>query len=925
MTSPASSTLTFLFTDIEGSTRLWERSPAEMRVALARHDALLREAIERNGGAVFKTVGDAFCAAFRRTEQALAAARAGQLALAREPWPDPVRIKVRMALHTGAVEVRGDDYFGQALNRVARLLAAGHGGQVLLSLATHELVRDDLPAGTRLRDMGERRLKDLIRPERIYQLVAPELPGEFPPLKTLDARAHNLPIQLTSFVGRDREMQEVKSLVKCSRLVTLTGAGGAGKTRLALQAGADRIDDYADGVWLAELAPLTDPGLVTHAAATVLGITEEPGVPLITTLIRELKDRELLLLLDNCEHLIDASAELCQALLGACGNVRILASSREALRVPGEATYRVPSLAAPDPKANPSIAALTQYAAVRLFIDRALAVQPTFEVTNVNAPAVASLCYHLDGIPLAIELAAARVRSMSVQEVNERLDQRFRLLTDGARRALPRHQTLRSAIDWSYELLNAAEKALFRRLAVFAGGWTLKAAEAVCAAIGVEEAAVLDILVSLVDKSLALAEQRNGATRYRLLETVREYAVERLRESGEEAPTRARHLAHFVSIAEEAEQQLTGAAQKASLERLETEHDNLRAALASSIAAGGDAALGIRLAGALFRFWSVRGYLTQGRGQLSALIEATSGEKTTARAKALSGAGGLAWQQGDYAIARALHDECLAIRCERGDQLGVAASLSNLGIVAYDQGDYAEARDLLERSLSIQRELGNKRGIAASLNNLGIVASDARDFAGARRLHEECLAIERELGNRRGMAMSLNNLAAMANEQGDYTAARALHEESLAIFRELGDRPSTADVLNNLGNVAREQNDHRAAAVLQKESLAICLDLGDRRGVATALEALADVTFARSGALQAAPIWGRAELLREEIGSTLRPGERPHRERRVAAARAAARDDAAFDRAWQSGRALSLQQAIDCALEALAHAEARTP
>jgi predicted ATPase/class 3 adenylate cyclase len=906
--------VTFLFTDIEGSTRLWQQNPDAMGAALARHDALLREAIEQNEGRVFKMMGDAFCSAFPTAGNALAAARAAQFALAQEPWPEPARIKVRMALHTGAAEVRDHDYFGLSLSRVARLLTAAHGGQILLSLATQELVRDGLPEGVTLRDMGERRLKDLIRPERVYQLIAPELQAEFSPLKTLDARAHNLPIQLTSFIGREREMQQLKSMLGSARLVTLLGMGGAGKTRLALQAGADRIDDFADGVWLVELAPLTDKRLVPQTVATVLGINEQPGVAITDTLTRKLKTKELLVILDNCEHVVEASARLCQALLAACASVRILSTSREALRVPGETICHVRSLATPEPNVPASVESLTQYAAARLFIDRAVAAQPAFRVNNANAPAVASICQHLDGIPLAIELAAARVRSMSAEEVNQRLDQRFRLLTDGSRTALPRQQTLRALIDWSYALLNGTEQALLCRLAVFAGGWTLAAAEAICAGEPVETRGMLDILTSLADKSLILAEERSGATRYRLLETVREYARDRMRERGEDAHWHERHLAHFLALAEEGESQLMGTDQRPWLDRLEVEHDNLRSALAWSAAAAGDANAGLRLAAALFRFWSIRGYLAEGRDWLSALLAAAPDGRVAARARALSGAGGLAWQQGDNLAARTLHGECLAIRRELGDRRGIAATLSNLGIVSYDEGDYPIARKLIEEALAIQRELGHKRGIAHSLNNLGIVASDEGDYASARVFHEECVAIQRELGDRRGVAVSLNNVAAMAHEQGESSLARTLHEQSLAIFRELGDRRGTADALNGLGNVVRDRGDLQSAKAFQEESLAICRELGDRRGIAISLEGLADVAAALGVLDRAARIWGAAERIREEIGSPLRPGERPRYDRQVAAARVALGNDGAFDRAWQAGRALTREEAIELAL-----------
>ncbi len=553
-----------MFTDIEGSTRLWESYPTEMSVALAKHDALLRHAIEAQRGYVFKTVGDAFCAAFPTAPEALTAALEAQLALAQESWLTPSPIKVRMALHTGAVESRDNDYFGQPLNRVARLLSTGYGGQSLLSQVTYNLVRDSLPIQTALKDLGEHRLKDLARPEQIYQLVHPGLMSEFPPLKSLDSVSlpNNLPQQVTSFIGREKELARIQEALTRSRLLTLTGAGGSGKSRLSLQAAADALETYPDGAWLVELAPLADPNLVPQTVAAVLGIKEQAGQTITQALTNGLKEKRLLLLLDNCEHLLSACAQVVAALIRACPNVTVLATSREALGIGGEQVYRVPSLSLPDPKASMAATAesLSQFEAVRLFIDRAQAVRSEFTVTNANAPALAQLCFHLDGIPLAIELAAARTRAMAVEQINDKLDSRFRLLTGGDKSALPRQQTLRALIDWSYDLLTDSEKTLLARLSVFAGGWTLEAAEAVCAGEPVEDWEVLDLLTSLADKSLILSEEIPGeqATRYRMLETIRQYAAECLSGSGEKAMVRERHIDFFVSLVEAAKPNMRG-------------------------------------------------------------------------------------------------------------------------------------------------------------------------------------------------------------------------------------------------------------------------------------------------------------------------------------------------------------------------------
>ena len=908
-------TVTFLFTDIEGSTKLWEAHAEMMRAALARHDVLMREAIVGANGFVFKTMGDAFCAAFAMAPHAVSAALMGQAALNAEPWPKETPIKVRMALHTGAVESQDGDYFGPALNRVARLLSTGHGGQILLSQTTYNLVRDTLPDAVSVHELGSHQLKDLARAEQVYQLQRPGLPSDFPPIKSLSTHPNNLPQQLTSFIGREREIAEIEALLVKAWMLTLTGSGGSGKTRLCLQVAADSLEQFPDGAWFVELAPLADPVLVPQTVASVLGLKEEPGKPITQTLTEHLKRKRLLLLLDNCEHLLDPCAKVADALVRQCPGVQILVSSREALGVAGEQTYRVPSLSLPDRKKVQTPTTLSQFESVQLFIARALLVRPNFQVTNQNAPAVASLCWHLDGIPLAIELAAARVRTLSVDEIDAKLDQRFRLLTGGSRTALPRQQTLRSLIDWSYDLLHEREKLLLQRLSVFAGGWTLAAAEQVCVGEGMEDWEVLDLLTSLADKSLVVAEEKDGHSRYRLLETVRQYARERLLEGEGGKAVRERHRDTFLALVEEAEPKLLGAEQAEWLQRLEEEHENLRAALDWSVAEAGSAG-GLRLCGALLRFWATRGHLSEGREWcVRVLGKAGSEERTQQRAKALNVAGVLAYYQGDYHAARARYEESLAILRQLGDRKGTASALNNLGNVTGEQGDNSAARALHEESLAIRRELGDRSGIATSLGNLGIVACDRGDFASARARHEECLAIRRELGDRGGIANSMHNLGLVAYYQGDYPGARSLYEECLANWREMGYRFGMAVALSNLGNLVFAQGEYPAAGALHQEGLLIRRALGDRRGIAYSLEGLASVVAARDSSLHAAGIWGAAERLREEIGSPLSPNERPRYDRHVVAARAALGDDAAFDRAWQGGRELMLEQAIELALK----------
>lgn len=978
MSALPNGTVTFLFTDIEGSTRLWEACPDAMRPALARHDLLLRLAIEEREGHVFKTMGDAFCAAFHTAADALNAAMTAQQALHSEIWPEPVTIKVRMALYTGDAELQDGDYFGQALNRISRLLNAGHGGQTLLSRTTEELARDALPPLVTLENRGEHRLRDLNQPETIFQAHHPALPAAFPPLKSLDnpALPNNLPLQLTSFIGRAKEMADVKNLLDATRLLTLTGGGGCGKTRLSLEVATDALEHFPDGVWLVELAPISDPALVTQTVASVLNLAEQAGKPLLQTLTETLKAKKLLLLLDNCEHLLTACARLTEALLRSCPNVKIIASSREGLGIAGEQAYRVPSLSLPDIRQTATPESIGQYESARLFIDRALLSKTEFIVTRQNAPALASVCHRLDGIPLAIELAAARIRSLAVEEINVRLDNRFRLLTGGSKTALPRQQTLRAAIDWSYDLLKTPERLLLARLSVFVGGWTLAAAEQVGAGAGcwvlgvgntanadenqnddsvIEEWEIFDLLTSLVDKSLVVAETQAETTRYRLLESVREYGCDLLTRSEENAAVSEKHRDYFLELAETARPKLRGAEQAQWLAILEEEHDNLRQALTFCLQETEAGEAGLRLGAALQQFWITRGHLREGRESLTAaLAHPAAQDYTKARSEALNGAGVLAYRQGDYAAARSLHEESLVIRLalgdrqgsaasygnlgnvayeqsdyalaralqekrleigrELGDRQGNAASLGNLGNVAYKQGDYALARTRFEESLAIQREAGDKRGIAISLLNLGLMACEQSDYDAARSLYGESLAIKRELGDRQGIAISLFNLGSIASDQGDYALARSLQEESLQLRRELGDRQGIAASLGNLGILAYRHGDYDTARTMQKESLTLRQEIGDRQGAAGSLEAFAFLAVKEKQEESAARLWGAADALREVLGSPLAPHERERYEVEAAAAQKAL-GAAAFAALFQEGRALTLEQAILFALE----------
>jgi predicted ATPase/class 3 adenylate cyclase/Flp pilus assembly protein TadD len=858
-------TVTFLFTDIEGSTKLWERDPEAMRVALAQHDSVLRAAIEAHNGHVFKTVGDAFCAAFATAADALNAALDAHLTLAMRDWSGIEPIRVRMGLHTGVAEERDNDYFGQTLNRVARLQGIGHGQQTLLSQATYELVHGCLPPETALIDLGHHRLKDLAAPERVWQVIHPQLPAEFPALRSLNLLSTNLPQQLTSFIGREKELAEIKDLLGKTRLLTLTGSGGTGKTRLSLQASADVLEQYPDGVWIVELAPLADPTLIPQAVAEVLNLRESPGDTITKTLLRFLKARAMLLVLDNCEHLLEASARLIDSILKSCPQIRVLVSSREALGIAGEIAYRLPSLSVPNPREPQTPQNLVRHEAVRLFIERATAANPAFALTSQNAQALASVCYRLDGIPLAIELAASRVRAMPLDQIESRLDSRFRLLTGGSRTALPRQQTLRALIDWSYDLLNDSEKAVLCRLSVFAGGWTLEGAEAVCVGEGIEDWEVLDLLTSLVDKSLVNYEDWEPSGRYRMLETVRQYARDRLMERGESIAVRQRHQDYFLAWAEAATLKLTGADQAEWLHRLEIEHENLRAGLDWSLSEMGDVQ-SLRFCKAVQRFWWMRGHLTEGREWSErALSQPALPDWNLERANVLNGTGVIAWMQGDFASARAYHEQSLALYRQIGDSKGTGDALNGLGIVLCAQGDYTSALTCYQESLAIKRELGD-RSITDTLGNLGVVAFARSDYGSARAYYEESLALQRQREDRRGIALSLNGLGVVADEQGEYDSARAYHEESLAIRRELGDRRGIAWSLNNLGAGADARGDYVAARNYHEESLAIRREIGDQSGITWSLHGLAVVAY-EMGDFDAALTYNTESMaLRKEIG-----------------------------------------------------------
>ena len=683
----------------------------------------------------------------------------------------------------------------------------------------------------------------------------------------------NLPSPLTSFIGRQLEIAEIKRLLATTRLVTLTGAGGSGKTRLAFQIGTDALHEYPDGVWAVEFAPLSDRDLVPQAAASALGIPEQPGRSLTESLVHYLRGRSALLLFDNCEHLVSACAALADDLLRGCPAVRIVATSREGLRVPGELTYLVPPLSLPDSNRPPQVESLMEHEATRLFAARAAFNRPGFAVTEGNASSVAHVCRRLDGMPLAIELAAARVRVLTVEQIAARLDDRFRLLTGGSRTALPRQQTLRAAMDWSYDLLAERERTLLRRLSVFAGGWTFEAAQTICPGDGVEAADYLDLLTSLVDKSLVLAEIRNGDSQYRLLETVRQYGRDKLHEAGESVAVQRRHLGWYLKLARRAEAELLGPQQVAWIERLDAEHDNLRVALEWSVAQARDADAGMRLAGALQWFWFIRGYWSEGRRWLEAALALKRKALSSGLIRAIHGAARLARFQGDYDRARALSEEGLAVSRRLEDREGRVSFLISLGAVELHQGDYARAAVAFEESLVLSRALGDKGLISTALTDLGVVARIEGDFERAEALLAESLALSRDVGGKWQIALSLHSLGMVAFRRSDYDRATGLYAESLVLATQVRDRWVVDD----------------------------CLD------------GLAAVACARGHYEHAARMLGAADALRDLLGYRPLAAEQSDHDRCVATARVGL-GDAAFATAWSEGRTMTPEQVIADAL-----------
>jgi predicted ATPase/class 3 adenylate cyclase len=860
-------TVTFLFTDIEGSTRLLQELGDRYVAVRDDHAGIVRRAIAEGGGVEVSTGGDSFFVAFPSPTGAVLAAVIAQRGLANHDWSHGSPVRVRMGLHTGDGVLSGGDYVGMDVNRAARIADAAHGGQVIVSEATRGLVERALPGGATLRDLGQHRLKDIVHPEHLYDLVIEGLPSDFPPPRTLDARPNNLPPQLTSFVGREEQIAEVRRLLGRTRLLTLTGTGGTGKTRLALQVAGEILTEYGDGSFFVDLSSVTDPSLVPSVVARALGVPEVAGLPIVKALKDHLRDKELLLVLDNFEQVAEASPVI-EELLTAAPKLKVLVTSRIVLSLRGEQEHAVPPLEPPDPKRLPDVLTLGRFEAVQLFTERALAVQPGFRVTEENASAVAEITARLDGLPLAIELAATRTKVLTPQQMLPRLQQRLSILTSGARTLPERQRTLRGAIAWSHDLLDDAERRLFARLSVFSGGWTLESAEAVCdpEGIGLDG---LEGLTSLVDKSLVRrGEPADGHLRFLMLETIREFGQEQLRAGSDLVLVVRRHAEHFLGLAVEAEPHLTADDQLGWLDRCDQEHPNIRAALRWAIESA-EADRAQQAAGALWRFWQQRGHLAEGRRWFEEILSMPSGQgPTAARAKALIGAGGVAWWQQDREAAGASYEEALAIERELGDPARIAEALYNLAFVVAGD-DVGSAGRLLDESRDLFRQVGDERGMAQVLAMLVMGDAQAGKWGDVIASLEEGVAIWRRLGDRLHLAFDLVWLAFAYGRVGRREDARSAALEALELFREADNATGIGIAFTDLAFLATWEGRHQHAIRLAGASESLRKQVGGPPG-------------AIGGLLEGDP---------------------------VAEARAHLADDTA-QRAWEEGLAMNVEQAV---------------
>lgn len=912
---------------------MWERDPAGTGAAIAGHERLLRRVVGASSGVVVKGTGDGVLAVFSSANDALAAAVEIQLEVGRLG-----AVSSRVGLHTGEAEARDGDYYGVALNRCQRVMSIGHGGQILLTLATEEVLTRPLPDGVVLIEVGRHRLRDVSEPMVLFQVTHPGLRSDFPPLRSSETFAHNLPVRLTDFVGRQRELAEGAQAIRGSRLTTFTGIGGGGKSRLGLEVAAALLDEFPGGVWLVELAPIAEAVLVPRAIAQVLGVPEEPGRSLLDSIGFRLGQAPVLVVLDNCEHLVEASALAADHLLRSVPGLRILATSREKLGVPGEKVYVVPPMSVPDEEEARSAVAAMEHDAVRLFAKRAALAEPGFVVVDQNSVDVSRICRLVDGIPLAIELAAGRVGSLTVMQVADRLEGRLELLGGGSRTGEHRHQTMLAALEWSYELLSREERGLLAQLATFRGSFELAQVEAICRVEGDGE--ILGTVMALVEKSLLTHDPATG--RYRLLEPVRRYAWDKLVESGEDQAMARSHALFFADLVDDA----SDVEVTARLNRLEQEHDNVRAALRWSLeTADGDLAL--RIGSATWDFWKLRGHLAEGLSWLERGLDASQEAPPAVRARALRGAGDLANGQGDVARARRYLEQSLLLAEELGDDAGAAESLTRLAAIPHREGRLVEATHLFKEALARARRGDDPSRVGHILASLALlsedqghsdeaeayaaealltrrktddiyVATDAQlalgeirinrgDHEAAREALDSALSEARKADFPDVIGWATAYLGRLALSEGRIEVGERLLSESLAMFQRLGLPVAAAWAMRHLGRGVLELGDVARAEALLREALRISL-AQVRPDVPLVLQAIVELEVRRGSLERAATLSGAAEATRNQMGLRLPPREQ--------AAAEAATDELRtqlgaerFDYLAERGAAMTLEEA----------------
>jgi len=914
-----SGTVTFLFTDIEGSTRLWEKFPEGMKAALAKHDSILKESVESNNGQIIKTTGDGIHAVFSTAINAIQASLSAQLAFQTSELikNSENSIHVRMGLHTGEAELRDGDYFGQTLNRAARIMGVAYGEQILLSETTLHIAQEHLPADISVLNLGGHQLKGLIKPERIFQISTLDLRQEFPPLRSQSHATNNLPTQLTSFIGRERELAEAASRLEDARLLTLIGPGGTGKTRLSIQLGSKLLPNFDDGVWLVEFAPIADPSLIIQTISSTFEIGEVPGISLKTALHDFLREKKLLIILDNCEHLVETSAKVADELLHIAPNIKIIASSREALGINGETVYRVPSLSLPEQDDITKEAAMG-CESVQLFVERASAANRKFHLTDENASSVAQICSRLDGIPLAIELAASRITVFSPEQIAKRLDDRFKLLTGGSRTALPRQQTLRALIDWSYDLLSDDERALLRRLSVFAGGWTFEAVEIIC-----DNLDVFEHLPQLVNKSLVVVDNVGEKPRYFLLETIRQYARDKLLENGEGEGTRNRHLAYYLELAETGEPELRKTENELEwINRLETEYDNIRVAIEWGLS--NDPMAAARMIISLTIFLIITTFASEGHRwgtaalkQLELLVkngQFSTDEYIAYKARLLASMSTMSFSMGDTKRSGIEAEEAIPMLRSIDEKWFMAVAMTFLTAASLQTGNMDMAITTSKEMQNLAEELddpyiwGLVIGVASTIE-----VYVNKDFEKANAIREKAEQIMKAHGSHWTYGITMYSSGSFYILQKQFDKAREKLNIAMQTMQEIGSKRNVIMIKSDLAHILRYEENYPQAIPAYQETILEWKRIGHRAAVAHQLECLAFIAKALEQVEKAIMLLGAAEALRQRIEIDMNPLEREEYEKEIADLKLNM-DESEFASLWVEGRSMTMIEAIELAL-----------